>query len=239
MIGALKFMLERHISNLDNWAINLKGLIIFHRALQNIKVNRKIFKDLKSKEHLLHPYQRKNPENKYNIKMYIELSKQYSNYVKFYLNVSVKTDILCKGLKTISSDVRALKTSEILKHYEYFEAMVVQIFEIFQHSNFCKTTRLFSNVIFMCFKDLIKIYKIYYVHITELLERFPTLNKEDASKGFIMYQNFVNLTEGIKTKANKLIYAFNFPIQLPDFYSPEKSLVQKLKIVVESADAGG
>jgi hypothetical protein len=123
-------MLERHISNLDNWAINLKGLIIFHRALQNI---------------------------------------------------------LCKGLKTISSDVRALKTSEILKHYEYFEAMIVQIFDIFQHSNFCKTTRLFSNVIFMCFKDLIKIYKIYYVHITELLERFPTLNKDDASKGFIMY----------------------------------------------------
>jgi predicted glycosyltransferase len=56
MIGALKFMLERHISNLDNWAINLKGLIIFHRALQNIKVNRKVVKDLKSKEHLLHPY---------------------------------------------------------------------------------------------------------------------------------------------------------------------------------------
>jgi hypothetical protein len=27
-----------------------------------------------------------------------------------------------------------------------------------------------------------------------------------------MYQNFVNLTDSIKNKANKLIYTFNFPI---------------------------
>lgn len=49
-----------------------------------------------------------------------------------------------------------------------------------------------------------------------------------------MYQNFVNLTDSIKTKANKLIYSFNFPIQLPDFYNPEKGLVDTLRVVVES-----
>jgi len=232
-------MFERHISNLDNWAINIKGLIIFHRALQNIKVNRKIIKDLSAKSHLLHPYQKKNPDGKYNIKMFVELSKQYSNYVKFYLKVCTNTEIMCKGLKNISNEVRALRTVEILKHYEFFEAMVTQIFDIFQHSNFCKTSRLFSNLIFMCFKDLIKIYKIYYVHITEILERFPSLNSSEAPKALIMYENFVNLTEAIKTKANKLIYTFNFPIQLPDFYNPEKGLVDTLKVVVQSAQDGG
>ena len=64
----------------------------------------------------------------------------------------------------------------------------------------------------MLFKDLIKIYKIYYLHITEILERFAGLTQEDAKKAFIMYQNFVNLTEAIKTKANKLVAMFNFPI---------------------------
>lgn len=64
----------------------------------------------------------------------------------------------------------------------------------------------------MLFKDLIKVYKVYYVHITEILERFPTLNFDQGQKAFIMYQNFVNLTDAIKTKANKLIYTFNFPI---------------------------
>lgn len=98
-LAALKFMLERHISNLDNWAINTKILIIFHRALQNIKVNRKIYKDLKSKEHLLHPFQSKQKaETSYNIKMYQEISKAYATYVKFYLNIANKTDILSRSI---------------------------------------------------------------------------------------------------------------------------------------------
>jgi hypothetical protein len=88
----------------------------------------------------------------------------------------------------------------------------------------------------MLFKDLIKIYKVYYVHVTEILERFSSLDSDDCKKAFVMFQNFVNLTEGLKTKANKLIYTFNFPIQLPDFYNPEKGLVDALQTVVESND---
>lgn len=88
----------------------------------------------------------------------------------------------------------------------------------------------------MLFKDLIKIYKVYYVHITEILERFPQLNFEDGQKAFVMYQNFVNITDGIKTKASRLIYDFNFPIQLPDFYNPEKGIVDTLRVVVQSSD---
>jgi len=198
---------------LDNYAINTKILIIFHRGMQNIKVNRKIYKDLKAKEHLLHPYQSKSKnQTDYNTKMYTEISKNYSNYVKFYVNVANKTDILTKPMSKISEEVRALRTSEILKNYEFFEALVSQIFSQFIHANFCRQTRLFSNYIFMLFKDLIKVYKVYYVHITEILERFSGLSNDEAKKAFVMYQNFVNLTEGIKTKANKLIYTFNFPI---------------------------
>lgn len=48
----------------------------------------------------------------------------------------------------------------------------------------------------------------------------------------------MNLTDNIKTKANKLIYTFNFPIQLPDFYNPEKGLVDTLRVVVEQAKQG-
>ena len=90
----------------------------------------------------------------------------------------------------------------------------------------------------MLFKDLIKIYKVYYVHITEILERFPSLSGGDAQKAFVMYQNFVNLTDSIKNKANKLVYTFNFPVQLPDFYNPEKGLIDTLKVVMEEAKAG-
>jgi hypothetical protein len=54
--ASLKFLFERLVANLDNHVINTKILIIFHRGLQNIKVNRKIYKELRDKENLLHPY---------------------------------------------------------------------------------------------------------------------------------------------------------------------------------------
>ena len=74
--------------------------------MQNIKVNRKIYKDLKSKEHLLHPYTSKTQKAaEYNVKMYTELSKNYSNYVKFYVNIANKTDILSKPMSKISDEV--------------------------------------------------------------------------------------------------------------------------------------
>lgn len=80
-----------------------------------------------------------------------------------------------------------------------------------------------------------EIYRIYYTHITEILERFPSLGKREAQKAFVMYQNFVNLTEAIKNKANKLIYIFSFPITLPDFYNPERGLIDTLRVVVSQA----
>lgn len=43
--------------------------------MQNIKVNRKIYKDLKAKEHLLHPYASRAKDGKYDVKMYTEISK--------------------------------------------------------------------------------------------------------------------------------------------------------------------
>ena len=91
----------------------------------------------------------------------------------------------------------------------------------------------------MLLKDLMEIYRIYYTHILEILERFPSLGKKEAQKAFVMYQNFVNLTEAIKNKANKLIYIFNFPITLPDFYTPERGLIDTLRVVVSNAGEEG
>ena len=130
-LGALKFILERLVSNLDNWAVNTKIIIVFHRSLQNIKVNRKIYKDLKSREHLIESYSNKAKEQTYNIKMYTDISKMYASYVKFYCNIANKTDILAKGMQKISDDVRALRTSQILRHSEYFEELVALIFKQF------------------------------------------------------------------------------------------------------------
>ena len=71
--------------------------------------------------------------------------------------------------------------------------------------------------------------------MTEILDRFAKLTFEESQRGFVMLQNFINLTEAIKNKAHKIIYVFGFPIELPDFYQPEFGLMEALHIVVCSA----
>ena len=76
-------------------------------------MNRKIYKELKEKEHILHPYTSKSKDagSNYNIKMYTIISKDYTTYLKLYLTIANKTDILSRGMQKISDDVSALRTS--------------------------------------------------------------------------------------------------------------------------------
>lgn len=47
------------------------------------------------------------------------------------------------------------------------------------------------------------------------------------------------MTKAIQNRANKLIFSFNFPIQLPEFYQPEKGLEDALKLVIKGLKSGG
>ena len=49
-----------------------------------------------------------------------------------------------------------------------------------------------------------------------------------------MYENFVKLTDHFKTKGGKLIYMFNFPITLPEFYKVDPEQMDTLKAIVNS-----
>lgn len=160
--ATLQFIFERLVGNIDNWAISTKILIILHRGLQNIKVNRKIYKEMKEKEHLLHPYECKK-ENKEMIRTYMNISKLYVQYIKLFLQVANKTDILTKRMTRMTEEVHVLKTQQILKNSEFFEQIMSKAFQMLkQYATQCRQTRLFSNVIFMCFKDIVKVYKVYY-----------------------------------------------------------------------------
>lgn len=80
------------------------------------------------------------------------------------------------------------------------------------------------------YQDLIQIYKVFYILVTEILERFPTLNVDQAKKGFVMYQNFVTFTDIMQKKADKIKAEFGFShIAMPVYYIADKSMVDVLK----------
>ena len=165
--------------------------------------------------------------------MYSEISQLYNAYIKFYYNAKLQSQILNCRMSEVSPKLKNASIQELLKNYENFDALISEIFAIFEHQNFCKRTRLLSNVIYLLFQDLITIYKVFFVLVTEVLERFSELNVDMAKKAFVVYQNFVNLTSTMKSKATFIMSEFEFTVKLPEFYQPDPVLVNTLKICIE------
>ena len=57
----------------------------------------------------------------------------------------------------------------------------------------------------MIYKDIKKVYRVYYTHITELIERFTAenskLTKDEMKRGIDLYKSFVTATAVIKSSA--------------------------------------
>eukprot|EP00347_Sterkiella_histriomuscorum_P001591 403371440 len=230
---AMTKIIERFLKNIGSWACTTKIFIILHRCLQDPGLSQKMAQELKSKEHLLHSYQKKASDQSYEAKMYAEVSQLYNAYIKFYYNTKLQSSVLNCRMTEVSPKLKSYNIQDLLKNYENFDALISEIFAIFEHQNFAKRTRLLSNVIYLLFQDLIQIYKVFYVLVTEILERFTDLQIDLAKKAFVVYQNFVNLTQTMRSKCNFIMAEFNFTVKLPEFYQPDPVLVQTLKICIE------
>lgn len=160
--------------------------------------------------------------------MYADLSQLYANYIKYLVSFKVKSDLLNLKMTEVSGKVKQIHTIDLLYNYENFDGLIQQIFGIFEHQNFCKKTRLWTNVILQLFLDLIQIYKCFYILITEVLDRFPELTKDQSQKFLVIYQNFVNFTKILKSKGSVIQSEFGFHISLPKYYDPDPEMIETL-----------
>jgi hypothetical protein len=89
--------------------------------------------ELKSKEHLLHSFQKKASDTSYEAKMYAELSQLYNSYIKFLYNFKLKSLLLSIRMSEVSPKLKGLSIGDILMNYENFDALITEIFNIFEN----------------------------------------------------------------------------------------------------------
>ena len=126
-------IVERFLKQISSWACTTKIFIILHRCLQDANLSLRMAQELKSKEHLLHSYQKKSSDQSYEAKMYAEISEQYNSYIKFYYNFKLKSQLLNCRMGEVSEKIKKLNLSDILMNYENFDALVTMIFAIYEH----------------------------------------------------------------------------------------------------------
>ena len=126
------------------------------------------------------------------------------DYLKGLIKFITKTSLMSRKVQEAPRYIKKLRTSDIIMVYEQFDKFVNQILAIFENKEFCLRTRLFQNFVYMLFLDLIKIYNIFYIMVTEILDRFKNMTFQDMEKSFKIYRNFIKFTDDVKKEANAI-----------------------------------
>ena len=153
--------------------------------------------------------------------MYADLSEKYATYLKFLISFKVKYEFLNLRMTDVNAKAKAAGVVDLLAVYEQFDALISQIFNFLEFQHFCQKTRLWSHVVLHLLLDLLKIYQVFYVLISEVLERFPNLGIDQANKVLVMYFNFNNFTKALKDKAPAIMRLFEFHLTLPKFHNTD------------------
>ena len=73
--------------NINNWAVNIKGLTIVHRVLRDKILNQSCIKNLQENYiNYVIPYHFKNKNQK--IRMFADVSEKYAKYLRLYIKYS-------------------------------------------------------------------------------------------------------------------------------------------------------
>ena len=78
-------------------------------------------KELKSKETLLHSYQKK---ASYEAKMNSDISLLYNTYIKFLYNFKLKSPLLSVRMAEVSQRLKQCSINEIFTTYESFDGLL-------------------------------------------------------------------------------------------------------------------
>ena len=172
-------------------------------------------------------------------KMALLLSQLYCSYIKYMIKFIHKSKVLSIRITDVTKLVKKLKTKDIFAHYENFDAIISQIMQIFENTDFCRKTRLFQNFIYMIFLDMVKIYNVFYIMTMETLDRFKKMSASEMSKAMVMYKNFVSFTETLKKEANTIPMLFGFTFKEPNYYKPDPNKERAMSRALKDKESGG
>lgn len=81
-------------------------------------------KELKSKESLLHSFQKKASDDSYDAKMNSDISLLYNTYIKFLFNFKFKSLLLSCRMAEVSKELKKVSMNEIFMTYESFDGLL-------------------------------------------------------------------------------------------------------------------
>ena len=178
-------------------------------------------------------------ENSNEIRMQIQTSDLYIEYIKTLVNFICVCQLFSINLRDLVAYSRNLKVSELFTILQKIDQLIEMMFKMFEERNFCKKYRIFQNIQFLLFLDFGKIYQSYYILITTMLGHIEQMEVTDCKRAYCAYSNFVRINNEIRQMAACVISMFNKQQQDTlkiDFYNTDPQMYNYLmSIIIEKS----
>lgn len=155
---------NRAMDNQENWAVNMKVLIIYHRLLQDKKLSSITSKELQDSCIQFYSYNKETDKMKQNERMIQMISKRYVEYLQALCGLiqnERKLTHLPKDKELYEPIIKKMNEKSLIKFLDRLRTLVELITEQFESKDFCQKSRLHSAYLISLFEDYCRIYTIY------------------------------------------------------------------------------
>lgn len=174
-------------------------------------------------------------ENSDDIRMQIQVSDTYIDYIKALTNFICVCQLLSIRLVDLVGYSKTLTVTELFTILQKIDHLIETMFKMFEERNFCKKYRIFQNHIFLLFIDFGKTYQCYYILFTTLLDHVERMDLVDCKRTYCAYSNFVRISKEVRRVSSCVVNMFSAQQQMVislDFYDTDPQMYMHLMTII-------
>lgn len=213
----------------------MKSMVIFHQCLQDYEISRQVAKELREKESVIVPFS-KVKDKKINIASTKLLAERYCGHIHLLAKIAIDSKFMYCKLSTLKSSIAELTDKELVVVHNDLRSVFDSCLMIQEDKEFSRRTRLFSNIQYLVFADMVRVYNVYSVVCKEVLARFKDADMERMSEFKFIVKTYNDVVEKVQKLANTFPAMFNFQFKEPKYFIPPKDTMSRLDNMMEGVE---
>lgn len=212
--------------------------MIFHAALQDQIVMKKIAAEIKNREANLYCYAKKPEEKDYIELRHFELSQIYSTYIRKFATFVTSCGILELTPTKQLEFIRNTPSSDVIYIYKVAKELIeIIIIKYFSNTLFCCKYRIYRNALKLYYVDLVRLYRICYMCVTESINHMETCDIKLLKDIDWMVRDFIKLTEDTSRNVGGMASQLKEPLPAAiTYFKPTPDLLKNLREFIKAKE---
>jgi len=162
------------------------------------------------------------------MKMTKEMAEEYCTHIKRLAHIDTRTRVFYMKLNSLKTYIQNLSNNELIVHHSDLRDVFDSCLSLMERKEFSRKARLFSNIQYLVFADLVRMYNIVSIFAKEVLARFKTATIDEMGSFKKIFDFYEEIMMKLKSSAKVWPLTFNFEFKEPKYFTPATGTAAKL-----------